>query len=841
MAKFSFNLADVNGNNGFNIDGGVFFTFSNRTDFNGDGTEDLIVFSSPAGSESFEDLYTFYNKQAYFVYGKDSAGFPANLNLANINGTNGIQITNENDEDAFILLGGVVDLNGDDISDLYLKFATNNVSGIDSLDDISTENYIIFGDRSLPATIDVSDLDGKNGFSFSSDNFDVSGLPVGYRDINNDGIEDLFLTSTPLINSDLSDLTELKPSPNYVIFGREEGFSANIDVDTLDGTDGFKIIDSSATGTFVLPSISSLEDINGDEIDEIIVTQRGGLSSTSHHIIFGSENFAPTIDLASLDGNEGLTITESTTSNTITASDAFVSYYDDLNGDDIKEIFIQESITEVTQSGNTSQEQVTENFYFIYGGNNLPANIDLSTLTLEEDEGFNFSFSLDSLADKEEITIEEFDFSDINGDGFIDVILTEDSGEELKDIYVVFGDKEGFESNIDLTNLDGSNGFVLKNSNGSLLSYANVNFDGDIFDFNGDGINDLVVDGFDTDSDTTYILFGLEDDFPATIDLLNPNTNALAISRPDTETAGIIEVLDINDDGFDDLAFLVAEDLDDPARSSTIVFGSDRFSQEDNNNSNASVSNVADFNDDKNTDLVWRNSSSGQTIIWLMEEETKDERVVLEPAPDSNWELQAIADFNDDDNADLVWRNKTTGDNTIWYMDGTEKSDRATLDPVVDLDFEIKGAGDFDGDGNADLIWRNKTTGRTIIWYMEDGDIRDRASLAESPDSNWDLEGVGDFNRDGYDDLVWRNGKTGQTSIWYMEEETKIDSEPLVDVPDLNWTLEGVSDFNGDDNPDLLWRNHDTGSNRVWYMEGATKNDSVSLDSVTDSNYRAII
>ena len=69
---------------------------------------------------------------------------------------------------------------------------------------------------------------------------------------------------------------------------------------------------------------------------------------------------------------------------------------------------------------------------------------------------------------------------DVNGDGLDDLII---AGS-----YVVFGNNTSSAASLDLTTLDGTNGFSIQNNN----SYAGTSVSG-AGDFNGDGIDDLIL------------------------------------------------------------------------------------------------------------------------------------------------------------------------------------------------------------------------------------------------------------------------------------------------------------------------------------------------------------
>ena len=96
-----------------------------------------------------------------------------------------------------------------------------------------------------------------------------------------------------------------------------------------------------------------------------------------------------------------------------------------------------------------------------------------------------------------------------------------------------------------------------------------------------------------------------------------------------------------------------------------------------------SNSNLLDLNQDGNTDLIWRNDTTGQNTVWLMDGEERIGRLSLPAVANSNWDLKGVGDFNNDDNIDLIWRNDTTGQNTVWLMDGEERIGRLSLPAVA--------------------------------------------------------------------------------------------------------------------------------------------------------------
>lgn len=58
---------------------------------------------------------------------------------------------------------------------------------------------------------------------------------------------------------------------------------------------------------------------------------------------------------------------------------------------------------------------------------------------------------------------------------------------------------------------------------------------------------------------------------------------------------------------------------------------------------------------------------------------------------DMNWELASLADYNGDGETDIIWRNKTTGQNFVWYLDGENMIGCGYILGQGDMDWELIG------------------------------------------------------------------------------------------------------------------------------------------------------
>jgi hypothetical protein len=97
---------------------------------------------------------------------------------------------------------------------------------------------------------------------------------------------------------------------------------------------------------------------------------------------------------------------------------------------------------------------------------------------------------------------------DVNGDGFADLIAGAPGPKSRGPSYVVFGKASGFAATIDLSSLDGSNGFRLDGKHRLDQTSYSVASAGDV---NGDGFADVIIGAYRADpaySGSSYVVFG---------------------------------------------------------------------------------------------------------------------------------------------------------------------------------------------------------------------------------------------------------------------------------------------------------------------------------------------
>jgi len=428
---------------------------------------------------------------------------PTAFELQNVDGTNGFIITGNEDltqsrSGRPVSFAG--DINGDGLFDMLV--------GADGADEV----YVVFGDGSIGTEIDVTELDGTNGFTLSgADGLGESAHGAG--DFNADGFDDIIVGAPSAIDSGAGQ--------TYVIFGGQD-FDANLDVTelgdrgvTIEGTETFENSGETAIGG---------GDYNDDGVSDIII---GAPSNNRVYVVFGGSSFSDTpffalSDLLEENGGDG---SAGFYAEGITATDDIgfsVGDIGDINADGIEDLAFSAIAT-----GRFSAEPGQT--YVVFGSEEFDANIDLSSL--DGSNGFIFN---GELAD-DEAGYDVNGAGDVNGDGIYDLVVSApsvfDGNARNGEVYVIFGAPDiGDAGSLGVSDLDGSNGFTIRGrGSGGDDTGESVNSAGD---FNNDGFYDIIigVPQYDIPRDLTdegefnisagaaYLIFG-RDEFDATLEL----------------------------------------------------------------------------------------------------------------------------------------------------------------------------------------------------------------------------------------------------------------------------------------------------------------------------------
>ena len=233
-----------------------------------------------------------------------------------------------------------------------------------------------------------------------------------------------------------------------------------------------------------------------------------------------------------------------------------------------------------------------------------------------------------------------------------------------------------------------------------------------------------------------------------------------------------------------------------------------------------SAASPLDFNGDAKDDLLWRNSNTGQNVMWLLDGTSIINSLSIISVVDTNFKVGGVGDFDGDGKSDILWRHVTDGRNVIWLMNAGSLISGGQLFTVIN-NYKILGIADFNGDGKSDILWRHINNGFNGIWLMNGFTLQNsKTGIVSVIDTNWEIKGVGDFNGDGKSDILWRHTINNSNVMWLMNGTNLLGSYAFYSMADTGYSVAGIGDFNGNGKSDILWRHTTSGRNVIWFMNG---------------------
>ncbi len=518
----------------------------------------------------------------------------------------------------------------------------------------------------------------------------------------------------------------------------------SITVSVKNSAQGFSINGVNALD-FSGSRISSAGDVNGDGLDDLIISATGVNNDTGRsYVVFGKIN-STAINLSSIAaGTGGFSINGE-------KNGSSVSTAGDVNGDGLDDLIVGASSVGINGNAQVGKS------YVVFGKINSTA-INLSSIAagtggfvINGDHSKGFSGRSVSSA------------GDVDGDGLDDLII----GAPGYDVwglgnhpegksYVVFGKKDNTNA-VNLSSVvSGSGGFVI-NGEGTFAGESRSGWVSSAGDVNGDGLDDLVIGAPGADpigknnAGKVFVVFGKKDDTSA-VDLstIESGTGGFVING---EKAGdfISETVssagDVNGDGLDDLiigAYHAEPNGKVKTGSSFVVFG------------------TAD------TDVIELSSVTSGTGGFVINGERIGDR--------SGFSVSSAGDVNGDGLSDLIV--------------GAFGASIAGIKTYEGKSYVVFGKNNTNA---VDLSSIAAGTGGFVINGESNGDYSGSA-----------VSSAGDVNGDGLDDLIvgtfWVDSFRGRSYVIFGKTNTE--AVNLANINKVENTAAHTIDFQGDTNTD---------------------------------------
>ncbi|MEQ9412324.1 MAG: FG-GAP-like repeat-containing protein, partial [Cyclobacteriaceae bacterium] len=354
-------------------------------------------------------------------------------------------------------------------------------------------------------------------------------------DLNGDGVNDLAIGQ--YFRQDYYITTRV-----YVVFGQQNGFTTPPNLTTLAPSEGFSIAVPAR-----INAIANAGDVNNDGVEDLIMGSVNADDKKGHvYVIFGSASIAD-MDVADLDGTNGFTILgNNTTAGNFGIGDRIgnaVSGNGDVNNDGIDDLAF----------GGYAYLGFRGASFVVFGQSTWPAT--LTAADVGSGNGFKVFGSLNnSVRSGASVDIA----GDFNGDGIEDLLIGEANsfygGERRGRVWIMLGAETGLDGTINIGTATHIITPSAENPQSRDRLSEHMTY---IPDFNGDGINDVLIAApTESSSNEAYVVVlfgGLQGTGNYNIDNLD-GTNGFFIEHSNQERVGdVISTGDFNGDGLSDV------------------------------------------------------------------------------------------------------------------------------------------------------------------------------------------------------------------------------------------------------------------------------------------------
>ena len=244
---------------------------------------------------------------------------------------------------------------------------------------------------------------------------------------------------------------------------------------------------------------------------------------------------------------------------------------------------------------------------------------------------------------------------------------------------------------------------------------------------------------------------------------------------------------------------------------------------------------TGDFTGNGTSDILWQNSTTGDTQEWLISNGGWNGTVDLGAHP-GNYQIAGVGDFTGTGIDDVLWTS-TNSNGTIatdiWELNSSGQWQASVSPGTHPAGYQVAAVGDFTGNGTSDILWYNSTTGDVDEWQIINGQWSASVDLGSHPGAGWTIAGVGDFFGNGIDDILWTNSTSSgvQTDIWELAPNGQWEASVSPGSHPAGYQVAAVGNFADTGTDGILWYNPSTGDADEWQLSNGQWSASVDLGS----------